>query len=80
MKYNKKDYLVRDNRLCSKLIDICFVPFSGNGQNICRLFERGLCPPEEVCKNNIRLYKILKKKNKQKQKQKNKKTYSFLKW
>ncbi len=22
----------------------CFVPFSGNGQNICRLYELGRCP------------------------------------
>ena len=78
IKYNKKDYSVRDNRLCSKLIDICFVPFSGNGINICRLFERGLCPSENECKENLRLYKILKKKNKQQQK--NEKTCSFLNW
>ena len=76
MKYNKKDYSVRDNRLCSKLVDICFVPFSGNGINICRLWERGLCPTKEECKEKLRLNKIWKKK----QKQKNKKTWSFLNW
>ena len=68
MKYNNKDYLVRDNRLCFKLRNICFVPFSGNGINICRLWERGLCPTEEECKERLRIYKILIKKQKQKTK------------
>ena len=68
MKYNNKDYLVRDNRLCSKLVGICFVPFSGNGRNICRLWERGLCPTEEECKERLHIYKILIKKPKQKTK------------
>jgi hypothetical protein len=33
----------------------CFVPFSGNGQKICRLYELGRCPPEnkrKVVKQN----------------------------
>lgn len=41
IKHNKKEYLVRDFA-CKKRE--CFVPFSGNGQNICRLYELGNCP------------------------------------
>lgn len=26
----------------------CFVPFNGNGQHICRLWEVGKCPKEEI--------------------------------
>jgi len=46
MKHNKKEYLTRDSN-CKKLINICFVPFSGNGINICRLYELGRCPEKE---------------------------------
>ncbi len=45
MKYKGKEYFVRDYN-CKKLINICFTPFSGNGQNICRRYERGQCPTE----------------------------------
>lgn len=43
IKYDKKEYSVRDSG-CKKLINICFIPFSGNGQNICRRYELGQCP------------------------------------
>ena len=43
MKYNKKEYIVRDYK-CKKLVNICFIPFSGNGINICRNYELGKCP------------------------------------
>ena len=77
MKYNKKDYSVRDNRLCFKLVGICFVPFSGNGRNICRLWERGLCPTEEECKEKLRLNKIWKKEQKRKIKAKTNSSFNF---
>jgi hypothetical protein len=35
------EYSVKDSK-CKKRD--CFVPFSGNGQNICRLYEIGRCP------------------------------------
>jgi len=59
MKYNKKEYQVR-NSLCKKLINICFIPFSGNGINICRKYELGQCPTEEKCLEE--LHKNVKKK------------------
>jgi len=65
MKYNKKEYSVRDS-FCSKLVDICFIPFSGNGINICRKWELGNCPSEEECKEKLRLHKIWKKEQKRK--------------
>jgi len=46
MKHKGKEYSVRDSG-CSRLKDICFVPFSGNGINICRLWELGNCPSDE---------------------------------
>jgi len=55
MKYNKKEYQVRDN-LCKKLVNICFVPFSGNGINICRRGELGQCPTAEECKEKMENY------------------------
>jgi len=36
-----KDYQVRNSK-CYKRE--CFVPFSGNGIKICRLYEMGQCP------------------------------------
>jgi len=51
MKYNGKDYSVRDWR-CNKAD--CFVPFSGNGQNICRSYELGRCPENPIVLNAIR--------------------------
>lgn len=60
MKYKKKEYSVRDNNFCSKLIDVCFIPFSGNGMKICRGWELGRCPTEEECNEKLRLYKIEK--------------------
>ena len=39
-KYQGKDYIVVDKD-CPKRP--CFVPFSGNGKNICRLYELGQC-------------------------------------
>jgi hypothetical protein len=47
IKFEKKEYSVRD-RKCKKAK--CFVSFSGNGQNICRLWELGRCPTEEIKK------------------------------
>lgn len=41
MKYKGKDYQVRDGD-CKKCES--FVPFSGNGRRICRLYELGQCP------------------------------------
>ena len=43
LKYNKKEYLVKDST-CKKQVNKCFVPFSGNGINVCRLYELGQCP------------------------------------
>jgi galactitol-specific phosphotransferase system IIB component len=40
-KYKGKLYSVREME-CKKRE--CFIPFSGNGQNICRLYEMGQCP------------------------------------
>lgn len=60
MKYNKREYSVRDS-FCSKLIDICFIPFSGNGINICRNWELGNCPTNAECREKLRLHKIWKK-------------------
>jgi len=64
VKYDKKEYSVRDSE-CKKLITECFVPFSGNGQNICRLWEMGQCPKKikaSVSKRELerRLKKSLK--------------------
>ena len=41
MKYKGKEYQVRDSN-CKKCKS--FLPFSGNGRNICRLYELGKCP------------------------------------
>ena len=60
MKYNKKEYSVRDN-FCKKLVNICFIPFSGNGINICRKWELGQCPTIEECKEKIRIDKEVRK-------------------
>lgn len=43
IKHDKKLYSVRSSK-CKKRK--CFVPFSGNGQFICRLYELGQCPDE----------------------------------
>lgn len=43
-KFNKKLYQAQ-NTNCAKLK--CFVPFTGNGIEICRLYEMGQCPPEK---------------------------------
>ena len=64
VKYDKKEYSVRDSG-CKKLITECFVPFSGNGQYICRSFEMGQCPKKikaSVSKKELkrRLKKSLK--------------------
>jgi hypothetical protein len=40
----KKKYIVYES-ICYK--KSCFVPFSGNGQKICRLYELGRCPPDK---------------------------------
>jgi len=48
MKYKGKEYQVRDFN-CKKCKT--FIPFSGNGRNICRLYELGKCPePEQALK------------------------------
>ncbi len=41
MKYKGRDYAVRDSN-CKKCKS--FLPYSGNGRNICRLYELGKCP------------------------------------
>lgn len=46
IKYEKKEYSVRESG-CRKLINVCFIPFSGNGQCICRRYELGQCPTKE---------------------------------
>jgi len=38
----KRKYQVRDEK-CYKNRE-CFVPFTGNGIKICRLYEMGRCP------------------------------------
>jgi hypothetical protein len=53
MKYNGKEYSVRD-RFCAKLKNVCFIPFSGNGQNICRRYELGQCPPKDEYTKEIK--------------------------
>ncbi len=40
-KTQKKKYQVRERACYSRK---CFVPFSGNGRKICRLYELGRCP------------------------------------
>jgi hypothetical protein len=67
MKYNKREYSVRDE-FCKKLINICFIPFSGNGIDICRKYELGQCPSKDECKE---LYRINKEVRKKLQKQNN---------
>jgi len=54
IKYDKKEYSVRDSG-CKKLITECFIPFSGNGQNICRLWEMGQCPEKVKVFNDEKL-------------------------
>jgi hypothetical protein len=60
MKYNKREYQVRDYE-CKKYINICFIPFSGNGINICRKWELGNCPSKEEIIEIIRIKKERKK-------------------
>lgn len=61
VKYNKKEYLVRDSG-CKRLINTpCFIPFSGNGICICRKYELGQCP-------NMNASEIYKKYNNKEQK------------
>jgi hypothetical protein len=44
VKYDKKEYLVRDSG-CKRLVKTpCFLPFSGNGIPVCRRYELGQCP------------------------------------
>jgi hypothetical protein len=38
-----KEYTVAEYRCRTRK---CFVPFSGNGQPICRLYEMGQCPDD----------------------------------
>jgi hypothetical protein len=57
MKYNKKEYSVRDS-FCKKLVNVCFIPFSGNGIYICRLYELGRCPDKSECIERLRIDKI----------------------
>jgi hypothetical protein len=40
-KKEKQKYQVRDVKCYERS---CFVPFSGNGIKICRLYEMGKCP------------------------------------
>jgi hypothetical protein len=49
-KYKGKLYSVREME-CKKRE--CFIPFSGNGQNICRLYEMGQCPEKYREANNF---------------------------
>lgn len=49
IRYNKKEYLVLSDK-CRKRE--CFVPFSGNGTNICRLYELGQCPEKYLSPKN----------------------------
>ena len=56
MKYKGKNYQVKSTN-CKKLVDICFVPFSGNGVPICRLWEMGTCPTEDKIQELIKLWK-----------------------
>ncbi|MGX8677693.1 MAG: hypothetical protein ACQGQO_01130 [Sphaerochaetaceae bacterium] len=39
------DFQVKDNLKCKKCKS--FVPFTGNGRPICRLYELGRCPQED---------------------------------
>ncbi len=61
IKYDKKEYNVRDSS-CKKLVKCCFLPFSGNGQNICRRYELGQCPKENATQI-LKQYKDENKKN-----------------
>jgi len=65
MKYNKIEYSVRDS-FCKKLVNICFIPFSGNGIDICRKYELGQCPSKDKCNELLRIDKEVRK-NLQKQ-------------
>ncbi len=44
-KYKGKEYQVRDYD-CKKCKS--FLPFSGNGRYICRLYEMGRCPEKQT--------------------------------
>ena len=48
MKY-KKGYQIRE-KACKKRD--CFLPFSGNGIKICRLYEMGQCPKKYLSINS----------------------------
>lgn len=48
MKY-KKGYQVKDIDCRNR---DCFLPYSGNGIKICRLYEMGKCPVE-YCEKNV---------------------------
>ncbi len=48
---SKEKFITRD-RDCPKRK--CFIPFSGNGQKICRLYELGQCPPQEERKTKAK--------------------------
>jgi hypothetical protein len=56
--FDRKKYLVRDTK-CKKRE--CFVPFSGNGMYICRLYELGQCP--EKYRDNYNKINEIKTKN-----------------
>jgi len=43
-KQEAKKYQTRDADCWNRE---CFVPYSGNGIKICRLYELGQCPPED---------------------------------
>lgn len=53
----RKGYSVRDEKCTRKT---CFIPFSGNGRKICRLYELGRCPPEKVKAEVISLLRSAK--------------------
>jgi len=42
-----KKYKTRESNCWKKE---CFLPFSGNGIKMCRLYETGKCPPEKAQK------------------------------
>lgn len=48
-KKEKRKYQVRDLECYDRT---CFVPFTGNGIKICRLYELGSCPKTYVQKSN----------------------------
>ena len=54
-KKEKKKYQVRETACYDR---DCFLPFSGNGIKICRLYEMGICPEKYTLKRKMEKHKM----------------------